>query len=91
MLGSLILCLKGMGILMFQLSGFYCRVKFRVGTQPGSPRYIFHNYGVWNLEVFKNLRCSPSGIERLCPGIQGFKTSVGVGVEVDLLKLKVRT
>ena len=24
MLGSPILCLKGMGILMFQLSGFYC-------------------------------------------------------------------
>ena len=26
MLGSLILCLKGMRIMMFQLSGYYCRV-----------------------------------------------------------------
>ena len=25
MLGSLILCLKGMRIMMFQLSGYYCR------------------------------------------------------------------
>ena len=31
MLGSLILYIKGMRILMFQLSGFYCRVlEFRV-------------------------------------------------------------
>ena len=26
MLGSLILCLKGMRLMMFQLSGFYCRI-----------------------------------------------------------------
>ena len=30
MLGSLILYLKGMRIMMFQLSGFYCRVSFWV-------------------------------------------------------------
>ena len=32
MLGSLILYLKGMRIMMFQLSGFYCRV-FGFGSQ----------------------------------------------------------
>ena len=30
MLGSLILSLKGMRIMMFQLSGFYCRVSLVV-------------------------------------------------------------
>ena len=39
MLGSLILYLKGMRIMMFQLSGFYCTVspiKLETGLRPNS-------------------------------------------------------
>ena len=43
MLGSLILYLKGMRIMMFQLSGFYCRVSEREGAQSET----LNTAGVW--------------------------------------------
>ena len=38
MLGSLIIYLKGMRLLMFQLSGFYCTKKQQVELEPSSKR-----------------------------------------------------
>ena len=40
MLGSLILYHKGMRIMMFQLSGFYCRVYIGVQGLPGPQEYV---------------------------------------------------
>ena len=50
MLGSLILYLKGMRIMMFQLSGFYCNsydiscIFYYIGTREPSAQYSVEEY-----------------------------------------------
>ena len=58
MLGSPILYLKGMRIMMFQLSGFYCKSSFKgpLGGIPGRiPARVFFGFGKGNFQSFRGV------------------------------------
>ena len=54
MLGSLILCLKGMRIMMFQLSGFYYRRTHKGGAFISGLLYIMHRHCLSLMAKFLN-------------------------------------
>ena len=60
MLGSLILYLKGMRIMMFQLSGFYCMAVRALGSKGVSSLGLtFTDSGLRGLYVYLNLQNLP--------------------------------
>ena len=49
MLGSPILYLKGMRIMMFQLSGFYCKAPCTLIVYTLAPKYLYRDHSTANM------------------------------------------